>query len=125
ASLRPEEFVQAERSLGATDRRIFFRHILPNAAGTVIVVATAVLGQIVLIEATAEFFGFGVVSLIRPTLGNLIAETVSSGIGAYSALALGWWVWTAPATVLVLILVCVNLVGDGFDAALNPRAVRR
>jgi hypothetical protein len=51
-----------------------------------------------LIEATTEFFGFGVASLIRPTLGNLIAEATSSGIGGYSDLGLGWWVWTAPVT---------------------------
>jgi ABC-type dipeptide/oligopeptide/nickel transport system permease subunit len=125
ASLLPEEFVQAARSLGASDARIFFRHLLPNAAGTIIVAGTSVFGQIVLIEATAEFFGFGVNSLIRPTLGNLVAEATSSGIGAYNFLGLGWWVWVPPAVLLVLILVCVNLVGDGFDAALNPRAARR
>jgi ABC-type dipeptide/oligopeptide/nickel transport system permease subunit len=125
ASLLPEEFVQAARSLGASDSRLFFRHLLPNAAGTVIVAATSVFGQIVLVEATTEFFGFGVNSLIRPTLGNLVAEATSSGIGAYNFLGLGWWVWVPPATLLVLILVCVNLVGDGFDAALNPRAARR
>ena len=69
---------------------------------------------------SAEFFGFGVASLIRPTLGNLIAESASSGIGSYSFLRLGWWVWAAPAVVLVTILVCVNLAGDGLDLALNP-----
>jgi ABC-type dipeptide/oligopeptide/nickel transport system permease subunit len=125
ASLLPEEFVQAARGLGASDARIFFRHLLPNAAGTIIVAATSTFGQIVLVEATTEFFGFGVNSLIRPTLGNLVAEATSSGIGAYNLLGLGWWVWMPPAVLLVLILICVNLVGDGLDAALNPRAARR
>jgi peptide/nickel transport system permease protein len=124
ASLRPEEFVQAARALGASDARIFFRHLLPSAAGVVIVAATALIGQIVLVEATIEFFGFGVNSLVRPTLGNLIAEPTSSGIGIYNLLNLGWWVWTPPAAVLVVILVCANLVGDGLDEALNPRAAR-
>jgi peptide/nickel transport system permease protein len=121
-SLAAEEFVEAARALGAKDRRIFFRHLLPNAAGALIVTATSLIGQIILIEATTEFFGFGVNSLVRPTLGNLIAEATSSGIGAYNFLALGWWVWVAPAALLVLILICVNLVGDGLDTALNPRA---
>jgi len=124
ASLGADEFVQAARALGASDRHIFFRHLLPNAAGTVIVAATSLVGQIVLVEATIEFFGFGVASLVRPTLGNLIAEATSSGIGRFNFLALGWWVWTSPAVFLVAILVCTNLVGDGLDAALNPRRAR-
>jgi peptide/nickel transport system permease protein len=125
AALAPEEFVQAARSLGASDARILLRHLLPNAAGTVVVTATSLVGQIVLIEATTEFFGFGVNSLIRPTLGNLIAEPASSGIGTYNEFGLGWWVWAPPAVLLVAILVCVNLVGDGLDVALNPRGRQR
>jgi ABC-type dipeptide/oligopeptide/nickel transport system permease subunit len=124
ASLAPAEFVHAARALGASDTRIFFRHLLPNAAGTLVVTATSLTGLIILIEATTEFFGFGVASLIRPTLGNLIAEATSSGIGGYSDLGLGWWVWTAPVAVLVVLLVCINLAGDGLDEALNPRKRR-
>ncbi len=117
-----EEYVEAARALGASDLRILFRHVLPNAAGVMIVAATSMLGQIILIEATAEFFGFGVASLIRPTLGNLIAESTQTGIGAYSNLGLGWWTWVGPASLLVLVLVCVNLVGDGLANALEPRS---
>jgi ABC-type dipeptide/oligopeptide/nickel transport system permease subunit len=124
ASLGAEEFVQAARALGASDRRIVLRHLLPNAAGVLVVSATSLIGQIVLIEATAEFFGFGVRSVTRPTLGNLIGEATSGGIGRFNPLALGWWTWTTPAVVLITVLVCVNLVGDGLDAALNPRATR-
>jgi ABC-type dipeptide/oligopeptide/nickel transport system permease subunit len=121
-SIVSEEFVEAARALGASDLRILARHVMPNAAGVMIVALTAMVGQIVLIEATAEFFGFGVASLIRPTLGNLIAESTSSGIGAYSNLGLGWWNWVGPAALLVLVLVCVNLVGDGLANALEPRS---
>jgi peptide/nickel transport system permease protein len=121
-TLRAEEFVQAARALGASDARIFMRHLLPNAAGPLLVSATSLVGQIVLLEATVEFFGFGVASQVHPTLGNLIADATSSGIGAYSFLGLGWWVWTGPAIALVLILVCTNIAGDGLDTALNPRS---
>jgi peptide/nickel transport system permease protein len=123
-ALGSEQFVDAARALGASDTRIFFRHLLPNAAGTVAVVASSLVGLIILVEATAEFFGFGISSLIRPTLGNLIAESTSTGIGPSNQLGLGWWVWVTPATVLVVILLCVNLVGDGLAEALDPRSRR-
>jgi peptide/nickel transport system permease protein len=124
ASLTAEEYVQAARALGASDVRILFRHLLPNAAGTMIVAATSLVGQIVLVETTAEFFGFGVVSTTRPTLGNLIAESVSGGIAATNSLGLGWWTWATPMAALVLLLAAVNLIGDGLDTALNPRQTR-
>ena len=124
-AISAEEFVEAARALGAGNARLLFRHLLPNAAGSIIVATTSLIGQIVLVEATAEFFGFGVNSLIRPTLGNLIAEATQSGIGRFNFLALGWWVWTTPAIALVQLLVSVNLLGDGLAAALDPRAARR
>jgi peptide/nickel transport system permease protein len=119
--LGTEEFVDAARAMGASELRILVRHLLPNASGALIVATTSLFGQIVLVEATAEFFGFGVNSLIRPTLGNLIAEATSSGIGRFNVLSLGWWTWTTPGIVLVLLLVSVNLLGDGLAAALDPR----
>jgi ABC-type dipeptide/oligopeptide/nickel transport system permease subunit len=116
ASLREREFVQASLSLGASDRRIFLRHLLPNGSGTIIVAATTLLGQVFLLEATLEFFGFGVSTAIQPTLGNLIGE----GQTNVFTLNGGWWAWAFPAAVLLLILVCVNLVGDGIAEALRP-----
>jgi peptide/nickel transport system permease protein len=124
-SIEAEPFVEAARALGASDLRLLLRHLLPNAAGSIIVATTSLVGQIVLVEATAEFFGFGVNSLVRPTLGNLIAEATQSGIGRFNVLSLGWLTWTTPAIVLVLLLVSVNLLGDGLAAALDPRAQRR
>jgi peptide/nickel transport system permease protein len=115
-TLRNREFVQTALSLGASDRRIFFRHLLPNASGTIIVAATALLGQVIMLEATVEFFGLGVSSEIRPTLGNLIGD----GQRNVLALAWGWWTWAGPAILLVVILVCANLLGDGVADALRP-----
>jgi peptide/nickel transport system permease protein len=116
ASLRGREFVQAALSLGASDRRIFLRHLLPNGSGTIIVAATTLLGQVFVLEATLEFFGLGVSTAIQPTLGNLIGD----GQRNVFALGGGWWPWAFPAAVLVLVLVCVNLVGDGIADALRP-----
>jgi peptide/nickel transport system permease protein len=123
ATLREREFVEAARALGASDFRILFRHLLPNASGTVAVATTSLIGQIVLIDATVEFFGYGLPSSVAPSLGNLVADVVKFKFGLSNDPAvagLGWWTWFFPGLVLVLILVCVNLVGDALDAALNP-----
>lgn len=123
ASLRDYEFVQAARALGASDTRILLRHLVPNVAGTALVAATSVVGQIILLEATVEFLGLGVSSEVRPTLGNLLGDAAMSGIGINNQLGLGWWVWATPAAALVLILVTLNLLGDALDTALNPVTV--
>lgn len=119
-ALGANEFVDAARALGASELHVLRRHLLPNAAGTVVAAATSLVGQIVLLEATLEFFGLGVPSQVEPSLGNLIGDAAATGIGAFNQLGLGWWVWVAPATVLAAIVICVNLVGDGLDAALDP-----
>jgi len=123
-ALQATEFVESARALGASELRVFLRHVLPNAAGTIVVAATALVGQVLALEATIEFFSLGVPSNSTPTLGNLIADVVAYGIGPYQQQALGWWTWVTPATMLVVVLLCVNLIGDGLDAALNPQQVR-
>jgi peptide/nickel transport system permease protein len=120
ASLREREFVQAALSLGASDRRIFFRHLLPNAISTIIVTATSLLGQVIVLEATLEFFGIDIPSAVQPTLGNLIGDAQNGSLTN----GLGWWTLATPAGLLVLILVCVNLVGDGLAEALRPTRPR-
>jgi peptide/nickel transport system permease protein len=119
-TLQSREFVQAARSLGASDRRIFFRHLLPNASATIIIAATTLLGQVVMLEATVEFFSLGVPAEIQPTLGNLIGDGQRNVI----ALAWGWWTWASPAILLVIIIVCANLLGDGVAEALRPARQR-
>jgi peptide/nickel transport system permease protein len=121
ASMRNREFVQAALSLGASDRRIFFGHLLPNASGTIIVAATSLLGQVIMLEATVEFFGIGLSAEKHPTLGNLIGD----GQRNVLALGWGWWSWAGPAVLLVVILVCANLLGDGVADALRPTSRRR
>jgi glutathione transport system permease protein len=129
ATLRGLDFVDAARALGASDARILFRHLLPNVGGTILVAATSLVGQIVLIDATVEFFNYGLPASVAPSLGNLVSDVVQFKFGN-SALwntvpGIGWWTWVFPGLVLVLILVCVNLVGDALDVALNPAAAGR
>jgi peptide/nickel transport system permease protein len=120
SSLREREFVQAALSLGASDRRIFFRRLLPNGMSTIIVATTTLLGQVIVLEATLEFFGIGVPSGVQPTVGNLIGDAQTGSLTN----GLGWWTLVTPAGLLVLILVCVNLLGDGLAEALRPARPR-
>lgn len=122
--LRETEYVEAARALGASNIRILGRHLLPNVMGTLVVAATSVAGLIVLVDATVEFFGYGFPAEVAPSLGNLIADTVKFSFGLSNDVAsqnYGWWGWFFPGATLVLILVCINVVGDALDQALNPR----
>lgn len=116
ASIREREFVQAALSLGASDRRIFLRHLLPTASGTIVIAATTLLAQVFVLEAMLDFFGLGVSTATENTLGNLIGE----GERNVFALGEGWWTWGFTAGVLLVILVCTNLFGDGIAEALRP-----
>jgi peptide/nickel transport system permease protein len=113
AMLRQREFVEAAHAAGASPTRIVLRHLLPNSVGTIIVAATSVFGLALVLEATADFFNLGTNQVSGPTLGNLIADSTKYGnIGSAP-----WWTWTMPALVLIVLLVCVNFVGDSLDDA--------
>ncbi len=120
ASLRAREFVQAAIAGGASDLRIFFRHLLPNAGSTIVIAATALFGQVIMLEATVEFFGLGVSDQQTQTIGNLIGD----GQRAVLTQGWGWWGWAGPAAALVVILVCANLLGDGVADAFRPQSRR-
>jgi peptide/nickel transport system permease protein len=127
ATLREQDFVDAARALGGSDARILVRHLLPNVGGTILVAATSLVGQIVLIDATVQFFYYGLPASVSPSLGNLVSAAIQVrfGFGSNPTPGAGsWWIWVFPGAALVLVLVCVNLVGDALDAALNPTAAR-
>jgi ABC-type dipeptide/oligopeptide/nickel transport system permease subunit len=111
-SLREKEYVEAAKAAGARDIRIMFRHMLPNTLGPIVVNGTLTLGAAVLTEAYLSFLGFG----IQPptaALGKLIADGQDAGSGA-------WWLTIFPGLTIVLIVLCVNFVGDGLRDALDP-----
>jgi peptide/nickel transport system permease protein len=119
-SLREQEFVEAARAMGASDLRIIVRHLLPNTAGPIIVAVTSVIGQAILLEATIDFFGFGIYAAETPTLGSLVADGFQQPLQGLATDF--WWVYTFPTISIVVLLLCVNYVGDTLDRALNPRA---
>jgi peptide/nickel transport system permease protein len=112
-SLREKEFVEAAKVLGASDKRIIFRHILPNTMGPIIVNATLTVAAAILVEAALSFLGFGVQPPF-PALGVLIAEGQDS-------LTTLWWLATFPGLTIVLIALCINFIGDGLRDALDPK----
>jgi peptide/nickel transport system permease protein len=111
-SLREREFIQAARYMGVASRRIIMRHVVPNVASILIIDAALNVAVAILAETGLSFLGFG----IQPpdvSLGTLIAD------GTQSAITFPW-VFLFPAGILVLILVCANLTGDGLRDALDP-----
>jgi ABC-type dipeptide/oligopeptide/nickel transport system permease subunit len=125
ASLRVREYVEAAHALGASGGRIIARHLLPNATGTVLVAATSVMGQSIVLVATIDYLGFGFNEYSRPTLGGLLANAARGTAaipGTFLPAPSPWWLFVFPAVLLVLLLVCINVVGDALDDALNPRA---
>jgi peptide/nickel transport system permease protein len=115
-SLREKEFVEASRSLGASNSRIILREILPNLVAPIIVYTSLVLPTNILFEAALSYLGVGV---IPPTAswGQMIAD-------ATSIFDTAWWYMVFPGAALVLTVLAFNLVGDGLQDALNPRSTR-
>ncbi|MDN3494670.1 ABC transporter permease [Planococcus sp. APC 4015] len=112
-TLREREFVDAARVSGARDRRIIFRHILPNSVGVIVVNATLLMAGAILLESTLSFLGFGVQSP-DTSLGKIISENQA----AFSTRPwLFWW----PGIFIIIITLCVNFIGDGLRDAFDPR----
>ena len=115
-SLREKEFVEAARSLGASDRRIIFRELLPNLFAPIIVYSTLIIPQNILLEAALSFLGVGV----QPpdaSWGAMIADATSIFDSA-------WWYMVFPGTALLLTVLAFNLLGDGLQDALNPKGTK-
>ena len=115
-SLREKEFVDAARALGASDTRIIFRHLLPNATGSIIVNATVTIAVAILVETALSFLGLG----IRPpdtSLGLL----VSAGQQAAQTRP---WLFYFPGLVIIMIALSINFIGDGLRDAFDPTQTR-
>jgi ABC-type dipeptide/oligopeptide/nickel transport system permease subunit len=112
-SIREKEFVEAARSLGASNRRIIFREILPNLVAPIIVYSTLIIPTNILFEASLSFLGVGVQP---PTAswGAMLADATSIFDSA-------WWYMFFPGAALLLTVLAFNLLGDGLQDALNPR----
>ena len=113
-SMREKEFVEASRSLGASNARIIFREILPNLVAPIIVYATLIIPQNILFEAALSFLGAGVQP---PTAswGAMLAD-------ATTIFSSAWWYMVFPGAALLITVLAFNLVGDGLQDALHPKS---
>lgn len=116
-SLKEMDYVSVSKSLGSSNLRTFFRHLIPNTMGVIIVSSTLGLAGAILSEAYVSFLGLG----IQPptaSWGNMLtaAQTfIQQG---------SWWMWVFPSLFIIFTILCVNLVGDGLRDAFDPRSAR-
>jgi peptide/nickel transport system permease protein len=115
-SLREREFVEASRSLGASNVRIMFREILPNLVSPIIVYASLLVPGNILFEAYLSFLGLGVPDE-TPSWGSMVSDSLAS-------FDTTWWLWLFPGLFLLFTVLAFNLLGDGLRDALDPRAGR-
>ena len=111
-SIRQTLYVDAARGLGASNPRILWRHVLPNAIGPIVVSATLAVGYAIIVESSLSFLGLGV-QPPTPTWGNLLMD-------AQSTMATKPWLTIFPGLAILLIVLSVNFIGDGLQDALDP-----
>jgi peptide/nickel transport system permease protein len=116
-TLREREFVDAARVAGASNRRIIFKHILPNAIGVIIVAVTLLMAGAILLETALSYLGFGVTSP-DVSLGLIISQYQESFV---TRPWLFWW----PGVFIIAIALSINFIGDGLRDAFDPRQRRK
>jgi ABC-type dipeptide/oligopeptide/nickel transport system permease subunit len=115
-SLREQEFVAAARSQGASDMRIMGREILPNLLAPIVVYASLLIPQNILLEAALSYLGVGV----RPPTASW-GQMIAAATPIFNT---AWWYMAFPGIALLLTVLAFNLLGDGLQDALNPRIAR-
>ena len=115
-SIKERKYVEAARSLGASDLRIMFVDILPNLLAPVIVLVTLLVPAAIVFESTLSYLGLGIVPP-TPSWGNLLSE-------AQGFYRVAWWYLTFPAGSLLVTTLAFNLLGDGIRDAIDPRTER-
>jgi ABC-type dipeptide/oligopeptide/nickel transport system permease subunit len=115
-SLRERDFVEASRALGATNRRIIVKHMLPNAIGPIIVNATLTVALSIILESTLSFLGLGV-QPPNVSLGLLVSQGQDSATTE-------WWLFVFPVALLIILILSIFLIGDGLREAFDPKKSR-
>jgi len=112
-SLKEREFIMAARVIGMKDSRIILKHLLPNALGPILVVATLGVGGAILLESSLSFLGLGV-QPPTPSWGNILQE-------GKDHLTDAWWLVTFPGIAIFTTVLGYNLLGEGLRDLLDPR----
>ena len=114
-SLRNQDYVQAARAIGVSDVKRALRHILPNVVGIMVVEATLVVAQAILIETAVSYLGLGI-QPPTPSWGNMLEDSRTT-------MTTQWWLTWFPGLMIVITALCVNFLGDGLRDALDPKAI--
>jgi peptide/nickel transport system permease protein len=112
-SVRESPLVEAARVIGARNRRILWRHVLPNVSASVIVIGSVMVANMIIFEASLSFLGLGVPPP-TPTWGRMVFEGVQYVDSA-------WWLSVFPGLAIVLTVLAINLIGDWLRELLDPR----
>ena len=113
-SLKELQYVEAARGIGASHKRLMFRHILPQCVAPYLILATTHLGVAIVIEASLGFLGVGIPPP-EPTWGNMLSDALNAG------LVPPWWLVFFPGAAITLTVLAFNLLGDGIRDMLDPR----
>jgi len=115
-ALKERAFVESANALGAGPWRIIFKHLIPNAVGTIVVNTTLTISGAILLESTLSYLGLGITPP-AVSLGMLIQQ-------GQAAAATSPWQFFYPAGLLLTIILCIFAIGDGLQSAFDPRKVR-
>lgn len=114
-AIKQTEYIEASRALGFNEFRTIYRHMLPNAMAPILISATLIMANAVLVEAALSYLGLGVQPPI-PSWGNILEPARSM-----SVLMRMWWLWLPPGLLIFISVLSINLIGDGLRDALDPR----
>jgi len=114
-TIRDQDYVQAAKAVGVTNVKIALRHILPNVVGIMIVEATLIVAQAILIETAVSYLGLGI-QPPTPSWGNMLEDSRTT-------MTTQWWLTWFPGLMIVITALCVNFLGDGLRDALDPKAI--
>jgi peptide/nickel transport system permease protein len=115
-SIKEEQYIAAARTVGTSNFRIMWRHILPNATAPIIVQATVSVSYAILGEASLSFLGLGV-EATTPTWGLILAES-------RSFISRAWWLGIFPGVAIMLTVLSINFIGDALRDFLDVRETR-
>src|SRR5690606_3426730 len=122
---RGREYVLAARTLGASDARIIFKHILPNALGTIVTRVILSIPSVIFLEVNLSFLGFGIGNGQALKIGSLELTGTSIGVilsdGREQLIAGNYWMIIAPTFIVSLLMITFNMFGNALRAALNPQ----
>lgn len=114
-SLKQNDYVMAARSMGLNSMEIIFHHLLPNVITPIIVAATLAIAQGILSEAALSFLGMGVRPPM-PSWGNMLSSAQD-----LATLQRQWWMWIPAGIMVIIIVISINLLGDGIKEHMNSR----